>query len=135
MRAVYNDEISPFEELFEPLKNSVELQHMFTNRFFVATGESVNYGLKELRYFGAKIWSIVPSDIDPLRANPTKWPNTLKQFVGNLPTNCLSVFGHFVNFALKGLKVVEYFNNSQKQFCYRFFRLVAVDSAKVTYNK
>ena len=35
--------------------------------------------------------------------NPTKWPNTLKQFVGKLPNNCLSVFGHFVNLALKGL--------------------------------
>ena len=34
----------------------------------------------------------------------TKWPNTLKQFVGNLPTNCLSEFGHFVGLALKGLK-------------------------------
>ena len=41
----------------------------------------------------------------PLSANPTKWPNTLKQFVGKLPTNCLSVFGHFVNLALKGLRV------------------------------
>ena len=40
---------------------------------------------------------------NPLSANPTKWPNTLKQFVGKLPTNCLSVFGHFVNLALKGL--------------------------------
>ena len=29
-----------------------------------------------------------------LSANTTKWPNTLKQ---------LSVFGHFVNLALKGL--------------------------------
>ena len=28
---------------------------------------------------------------------------TLKQFVGNLPTNCLSVFDHFVKLALKGL--------------------------------
>ena len=28
--------------------------------------------------------------------NLTKWSNTLKQFVGNLPTNCLSVFNHFV---------------------------------------
>ena len=34
----------------------------------------------------------------------SKWPNTLKQFVGNLPTNCLSVFDHFVGLALKGLK-------------------------------
>ena len=27
---------------------------------------------------------------------------TLKQFVGNLPTNCLSVFDHFVGLARKG---------------------------------
>ena len=41
--------------------------------------------------------------IIPLSANPTKWSNTLKQFVGNLPTNCFSVFDHFVGLALKGL--------------------------------
>ena len=29
--------------------------------------------------------------------------DTLKQFVGNLPTNCLSVFGHFMGLVLKGL--------------------------------
>ena len=40
---------------------------------------------------------------NPLSANPTKWLNTLKQFIGNLPTNCLSVFDHFVGLALKGL--------------------------------
>ena len=40
---------------------------------------------------------------NPLSANPTKWSNTLKQFVGNLPTNCLSVFDHFKGLALKGL--------------------------------
>ena len=45
--------------------------------------------------------------INPLSANPTKWPNTLKQFVGKLPTNCLSVFGHFVKLALKGLSTTE----------------------------
>ena len=44
------------------------------------------------------------SHLNPLSANPTKWPNTLKQFVGKLPTNCLSVFGYFVNLALKGLR-------------------------------
>ena len=38
-----------------------------------------------------------------LRVNQTKWSNTLKQFVGKLPTNCLSVFDHFVGLALKGL--------------------------------
>ena len=41
---------------------------------------------------------------NPLIANPTKWPNTLKQFVGKLLSNCLSVFDHFVKVALKGLR-------------------------------
>ena len=41
---------------------------------------------------------------NPLSANPTKWSNTLKQFVGKLPTNGLSVFDHFVGLALKGLR-------------------------------
>ena len=45
-------------------------------------------------------------DVKPLSANPTKLSNTLKQFVVNLPTNCLSVFGHFVKLALKGLNYV-----------------------------
>ena len=43
--------------------------------------------------------------IIPLSANPEKWSNTLKQIVGNLPTICLSVFDHFINLALKGLKM------------------------------
>ena len=45
--------------------------------------------------------------INPSSAKSTKWSNTLKQFVGNLPTNCLSVFDHFVGLALKGLKYSE----------------------------
>ena len=44
---------------------------------------------------------------NPLGANPTKWSNTLKQFVGNLPTNCLSVFDHFVILALKWLTLLD----------------------------
>ena len=43
--------------------------------------------------------------INSLNANFTKWSNTRKQFVGKLPTFCLSVFDHFVGFALKGLKL------------------------------
>ena len=31
----------------------------------------------------------IPTTYNSLRANPTKWSNKLKQFVGNLPTNCL----------------------------------------------
>ena len=41
--------------------------------------------------------------LNPLSANPTKWSNPLKRFVGNLPTNCWSVFDHFGGVALKGL--------------------------------
>ena len=41
----------------------------------------------------------------PLSANPTKWSNTLKQFVGNLPAICLNVFDHFVGLAIKGLMI------------------------------
>ena len=41
------------------------------------------------------------SKLNLLSANPTKWPNTLTQFVGNLPTNCLGVFDHFVGLAVK----------------------------------
>ena len=42
----------------------------------------------------------------PLSANPTKWSNTLKQSVVNLPTNCLNVFDQFVGLTLRGLKTV-----------------------------
>ena len=41
--------------------------------------------------------------LNPLSTNPTKWPNTLKQLVRNLLTNCFSEFDHFVGLALKGL--------------------------------
>ena len=44
--------------------------------------------------------------LNPLMANITKWSNTLKQFVGKLATNCLSVFDHFVGLALKELNNV-----------------------------
>ena len=42
--------------------------------------------------------------IRPLSANFTIWSNTLKQFIGKLPTNCLFLFDHFVGLALKGLQ-------------------------------
>ena len=42
--------------------------------------------------------------VNPLSANFTKWSNTLKQFVDNLPMNCLSVFDHFVKLVLQGLR-------------------------------
>ena len=43
---------------------------------------------------------------NPLSTNFTKWSNTLKQFVGKLPTNCLSVFANFVRLAFKVLRKI-----------------------------
>ena len=41
---------------------------------------------------------------NPISANPTKWSNTPKQFVGNLPANYLNLFDHFMGLGFKGLK-------------------------------
>ena len=49
--------------------------------------------------------NIMQNHINPLSAKFIKWSNTLKQFVGKLPTNCLSVFDHFSGLALKGLNI------------------------------
>ena len=46
--------------------------------------------------------------LNPLRASPTEWSNSLKQLklsLGLLPMNCLSVFDHFMRLALKGLNM------------------------------
>ena len=48
-------------------------------------------------------WQKSICNLNPLRVNPTKCSNTLKQFVSNLPKNCFSVFDHFERLALKGL--------------------------------
>ena len=54
--------------------------------------------------------------------NFIKWSNTLKQFVGKFPTNCLSVFDHFVGLALKGLSFWQdlflYSVTSQLNLCF-----------------
>ena len=57
-----------------------------------------------------------PYEINPLSAIFTKWSNTLKQFVGKLPTHCLSLFDHFVGLALKRLKRDNKYNNKLKNF-------------------
>ena len=51
-----------------------------------------------------------------LSAKISKWLNTLKQFVDNLPTNCLSVFDYFVELALKGLRNLLNSTFSEKYF-------------------
>ena len=44
-------------------------------------------------------------ELNPLSANPTKWSNALKQFVGN---------SHFAGLALKGLSFIFSANHLQK---------------------
>ena len=81
--------------------------------------------------------------INPLSANITKWSNTLKQFIGNLLTNCLSVFDHFVIVALKGLRycIETSWLNQSKPILTRFnfnldlTYLQQLDFIKKTYQK
>ena len=53
--------------------------------------------------------------LNSLSANPTKWSNTLKLFVSNFPTNCLSVFDHFAILALEGLINTEEKRNEKQK--------------------
>ena len=55
---------------------------------------------------------------NPLSANRTKWSNTRKHFVGNLPTICVSVFDHFLILVLKGLKDLIYISKAPFNDCY-----------------
>ena len=61
-----------------------------------------------------KHFRFAEQNLNPLSANPTKWSNTLKQFVGNLPTNCLSVFDILWGWRLKGQSVsIQFFPNTE----------------------
>ena len=46
-------------------------------------------------------------EFDPLSTNPTKWVKHIQAIRRLLPTNCLSVFDHFVELALEGLSSVQ----------------------------
>ena len=58
-----------------------------------------------LEIFAYVLNEVIPYKFNPLKANIIKWSDTLKKFVGKLPTNCLSVFDHFVGLVLKVLRV------------------------------
>ena len=57
----------------------------------------------------------------PLSANLIKWSNTLKQFVGNLPTNFLNVFDRYMGLGLKGLSSLNI--NTANEFYYKFLTI------------
>ena len=83
-----------------------------------------------------KFWTIIFThffmrsikNVYPSSANCTKWSNTLKQFVGNLPTNCLSVPDHFVGLALKGL--MEWYSHKGSHI--KYGRCKATEKTKST---
>ena len=67
---------------------------------------------------------MVPGPLNPLSLSPKKQSNTLKEFFGKLPTNCLSVFDHFSGLALIGLLVYLYhicktLSNTCRDYCFR----------------
>ena len=71
------------------------------------------------------LWGIC--NINALSASPAKLSNTLKKFVGNLSTICLSVFDHFVGSALKRLTFISWFETPRSKGgtcldCFKLFR-------------
>ena len=75
------------------------------------------------------------SEVNPLSANLTKWSNTLKHFVGILPTNCLSVFDHFVALALKGLNFHCVKSVQIRSFLWLVFSCIQSEYRKVRTRK
>ena len=67
---------------------------------------NVSFYLPTEKYFLQKFTPSSTRQINPLSANPTKLPNTPRQFVGNLPMNCLTVFDYFAKLAFKGLRLL-----------------------------
>ena len=59
--------------------------------------------------------------LNPLSANPIKWLNTLKQFVGNIRRIAWVFYDLFVGLALKGLKKIVY-----QKFLENFIRRLTI---------
>ena len=82
--------------------STIAIDHILTNR--VLENKIQSYFTKTDISDHFPIFTV----FNPLSANFTKWSNTLKQFVGKLPTNCLSAFDHFVGLASKGLRQMKH---------------------------
>ena len=92
-----NSKLPSYQNIHVARQNSASLQ-FYWNRH---VNKMIEYVWNEQSFEKSSV--LAQSRIfvfNPLSANPPKWPNTLKLFVGNLPTNCFSVFDHFVKLAL-----------------------------------
>ena len=78
----------------------------FHFRFFILIIFKTIFNLLAFLVISQSLSEDFTRNINPLSANPTKWSNTLKQFVGSV-----SVFDHFARLTLKGLsnRVVKNF--------------------------
>ena len=105
----------PVVRCFQGLSKKISMKWVNEKLIFVTLEqmfETLNLLIDSCKNFWSSEWKWIAwinrikqvyFNVKHLSTNPTKWLNTLKQFVGNLPTNCLSVFDHFVKLALKGL--------------------------------
>ena len=89
------------------LEKCLKYLKSFMNLYFLVNiGQRLFFSTSRFGFYNAIIVPKMKFPINPLNANPEKWSNTLKQIVGNLPTICLSMFDHFMNLALKGLRIL-----------------------------
>ena len=98
--------ITNLEDKMTKLTSSIDICYVHTYEGNLTYGARLQMNVRDelakkvFQCAAALLWK----KLNPLRANPTKWSNTLKQFIANLHTNCLSVFDHYVTLALKGLR-------------------------------
>ena len=68
------------------------------NTLHLPPTQSTLHGIISLLFRSSVLWNNLPREINRLSAKPTKWFHRL------LPTNCFSLFDHFVGLALEGLR-------------------------------
>ena len=106
---------SLLEELFNPF-------HVIAPLYFSSSSILLRLLQNTRKYWNKeKLWLEIGYTI-LLSDSPIKLSNTLKQFVGKLPTNCLSVFDNFVGLALKGLVFLIW--TSLRDCIYFFSRII-----------
>ena len=92
-------------EFFAKNVNEFQLLPIFTKASILDVWQGSEY----ISGIDTRFWNAFANErwfVNPLSAKPTKWSNTLKQFVDKL-LNCLSLFNHFVKLALKRLILFE----------------------------
>ena len=83
------------------------LSKFLPNYSDVRCGNHYYFCSEEILFRNEKSWK--NNIFDPVSANPTKWSNTLKRICRQNPTNCLSVFDHFIGLTLNGLRLFSIF--------------------------